>query len=261
MKQLKITYRLSYLLFVFVFLFSTHVIAQFEEISSPHQQQYLKSDSLTKNILIIRAEGPGGSDQTKISFNHLATTGYDKDMDQLKIILANSRRPQIFTFADTFMISINLLPDTTMLDMALQVSDNGIYTVGIERNIGFDYLVLEDLIWEKKINLLEEDYSFEYFTSDGYYPFKLYFSDWALQPIEESDVEIYYYPESLVIRSKKQVDFAEINIFDLAGRKSLSFYEKNFFLVEKPISLPTGHYIVQLRSGDLVVNKKILVRR
>lgn len=234
-------------------------------ISSPgssHQSQTIfQPDSLTKNLLTIKAEGPGGSDITKISFNPYATTGYDKEVDLIKIILANSRRPQIFTFADEYLISTNLLPDTSMLDMALQVSDNGIYKILIESNIGFDYVVLEDLIWNKKINLLKEDYSFEYFTSDGNYPFKLYFSDWALQALEESDIEIYYYPESIVVRSRKQVSFAEITFFDLAGREALQFYERDFFLIEKPINLPTGHYIVQLRSNDLVINKKILIRR
>lgn len=261
MKKFKFPSYLPLIFLMLIFLFSISAYAQFGEVAKHQQEEYLNHDSLTKNILVIRAEGPGGSDQTKISFNPFATAGYDKDMDHLKIILANSRRPQIFTFADTFLISTNLLPDTSMLDMAIQVSDNGIYTVGIERNIGFDYLVLEDLIWEKKINLLEGDYSFEYFKSDGYYPFKLYFSEWAIQPIEESDIEIYYYPERLVVRSKKQVGSAEINIFDLAGRKSLTFKEKNFFFIEKPIPLPTGHYIVQLRSGELMVHKKILVRR
>lgn len=229
--------------------------------STHHSQDFLQPDSLTKNLLTIKAEGPGGSDITKISFNPNSTTGYDKEVDHIKIILANSRRPQIFTFADEYMISTNLLPDTSMLDMALQVSDNGIYKILIESNIGFDYVVLEDLIWNKKINLLKEEYSFEYFTSDGNYPFKLYFSDWALQPLEESDVEIYYYPESIVVRSRKQVSFAEITFFDLAGREAFQFYEKDFFLIEKPINLPTGHYIVQLRSHDLVINKKILIRR
>jgi len=232
---------------------SNHVLAQETNISH--------LDSIAKNLLIIKAEGLGGTDRTSISFSPHATSGYDKEVDQLKILLSNLKRPQIFTYADDFLIAHNILPDTNTLDLGVVVSDHGTYTLSIERSIGFDYLILEDLIWERKVNLLKEEYTFEYFTSDGNYPFKLYFSDWAIQPLEESDIEIYYYPENIVINSRKQVHFAEITFYDLAGRIAFKFQEEDFFRIERPIALPTGHYIVQLRSNNLIINKKILVRR
>ncbi len=95
---------------------------------------------------------------------------------------------------------------------------------------------------------------------NAHYPFKLYFTPWVLEPIEEADIQMYYYPEYLVVKSRKQVKQAEITFYDLAGRAVLEFNEQNFFHLEKPINIPAGHYIVQLRSGDLVMNEKILVR-
>lgn len=269
MKPLQNHTYLHLILLLNFLLGSTILLAQTSNIQKRNEptktisqnQVSMDRDTVSKNILIIKAEGSGGIDKTQIVFNPLASSGYDEDVDRIKIILANIKRPQIFTFADEYIISSNLLPDTTMLDMAIRVSSDGTYKISIERSLNFNFVVLEDLILHTKINLLNEDYSFEYFTSDGDYPFKLYFSDWALQEVEESDIDIYYYPESLVVRSRKQVNFAEITFFDLAGREAFQFYERDFFLIEKPIHLPTGHYIVQLRSNDLVINKKVLVRR
>ena len=226
-----------------------------------HAVEFEGSPFDTKNKLIIKATGEGGEDFTHIAFNSNTTASFDKEYDAFKIILSNIKRPAVFTYADTFKLSINQLPDTTMLDMAVLAGVNGSYTLSIDQNVGFDFVVLEDEILHTRTNLLEEDYSFDYFTSDGNYPFKLYFKDWVLQPLEESDVEIYYYPESIVVRSKKQVEVAEITFIDLAGRVAEQYVARNFFKFEQAVDLPSGHYVVQLRTSNLVVNKKILVRR
>jgi hypothetical protein len=222
----------------------------------------LYADSMPpKNLLILRAEGDGGFDKTQIVFNPNSTADYDKDYDSPKTILANNRRPQIFTFADDFMLSINQLPDTTMIDLAVLAGLRGEYTLSVDKNIGFEFIILEDLIWQRKIDLLKENYSFEYFESDGHYPFKIYFKSWVLEPLTEGDVFIYYYPENIVIESRKQIKNAQIMFYDLSGREAYSFTAEYFFRLEKPIHLPTGHYIVQLSTSETVVNKKILVRK
>jgi hypothetical protein len=226
-----------------------------------HAFSFNSSLDTTFKELVIKVEGEGGSDFTHIRFNPKATAAFDERLDAYKIFITNNERPLVFTYAEDDLLSINQLPDTTMLDMGVLGEYNTSFKLSIDENINFDFVVLEDLILNTKTDLLQEDYSFDYFTSDGNYPFKLYFKDWVLQPLEEADVEIYYYPESVVVRSKKQVDVAEITFFDLAGRVAEQYVARNFFVFEKPVDLPTGHYIVQLRTSDLVVNKKILVRK
>jgi len=147
-----------------------------------------------------------------------------------------------------------------MMDMSVHYNKDGQLTIKLQKNKDFDFVILEDLVWNKRINLLEENYTFDYFESDGDYPFKLYFEPWALESVNETDIEIYYYPESLVVRSRKQIEQAVISIYDLAGKTALQFDVEDFYYFEKPIQLPTGHYIVQFRNADLILNKKILVR-
>lgn len=213
----------------------------------------------TKNKLIIKASGAGGEDLTHISFNPNATAALDKEYDAFKVILSVNNRPVIFTWADTNKLSVNQLPDTTMLDMAVLVGIGGTYGISIDENVNFDFVVLEDLILGTRTNLLEEDYSFEYFISDGNYPFKLYFKEWALEPLEEADVHMYFYLDRLTVSSRKQVKNAQITFYDLVGRVVLEFNEQDFFDLEKQVDIPAGHYIVQFRSGDVVENLKIFV--
>lgn len=225
-----------------------------------HALQFFEESDEERNQLVLQARGVGGVDRAMISFNPESSSGFEGVKDAIKYSLSNNDRPNIFTLADAQPLVINQLPDTAMMDLFVEAGVNGNYTISIDKNIGFDYLVLEDLIWKTRHNLLEEDYSFDYFTSDGHYPFKLYFSEWGTQPVEAGDIQIYYYPESIVVRSNKQIEQATIVFYDLMGRGVLEFNETDFHYFEHPVSLPVGHYIVQLRSNDVVVNTKVLVR-
>jgi len=213
------------------------------------------------NELIISVNREGLKDQAIISFNPLASSEFDGEYDAIKQYLSKSEKPNIFTKTSDKILSINQLPDTSMMDLFVESGNNGNYTISVDKHQGFDFLVLEDLIWNKRIDLLEQDYNFDYFVSDGHYPFKLYFSEWAMQAVADEDVQIYYYPESIYVRSSKQIDDAQILFYDLAGRVVLELQAHDFHYFEKHIDLVGGHYIVQLKTGDLVVNRMIWVQR
>ncbi len=213
------------------------------------------------NELTIKLQSNKTSHQTILSFDDESAKNFESDRDALSPGFIQTNGIQVYTLAGTEKLMVNQLPDTVIMDLAVEAKTAGTYTLSIAHKTGFDFVVLEDLIWHKKIDLLKENYSFDYFTTDGAYPFKLYFEPWVLEPLNESDVEMYFYPESIVVNSRKQIKRAEITLFDLAGRVVEQFSPQNFFRFEQPVNLPTGHYILQLRSGDLVLNRKILVRR
>jgi hypothetical protein len=234
------------------------------EFTAANGQHYFEIDEETpseRDVLALKLISKEREDKTFISFNENASADYDKAFDALKFQLSNAKQAQIFTKSSSRKLAINQLPDTSMMDMFVSAEEDGNYTISIDKKKGFDFVVLEDLIWNKRIDLLEQDYSFDYFVSDGDYPFKLYFKDWALEPVSEEDIQIYYYPESIVVRSRKQIELAEITFYDLAGRIALDLVARDFHYFEEPVRLPVGHYIVQVRTGELVVNKKVLVRK
>jgi len=219
----------------------------FEEIASPNELQ-------------ISVDNGSKTDIACISFNQNAHYQFHAAEDAAYPDFESFEQPQISTYAGDQKLLINQLPDTAMMDMSVLNNKDGQLTIKLQKNKDFDFVVLEDLIWNKRIDLLEEDYTFDYFVSDGDYPFKLYFEPWALEPINESDIDMYYYLETLIIRSRKQVEYADVYIYDLAGKLSLDFKMENSFYFEKDINLPGGHYIAQFISGDLVINKKVFVR-
>lgn len=199
-------------------------------------------------------------DHTMIRFKHNSSADYEGEFDAFKIIDKESVGPHIFTMASGEKIHINQLADTSMMNLFVNSSVDGEYSIHVNKHDTYSFLVLEDLIWRKRIDLLKQDYSFEYFTSDGDYPFRLYFSQWGLDPVSEEDVQIYYYPESIVVKSRKQIEHAEIVFYDLVGREALTLIAQDFHHYKQAIQLPAGHYIVQLRTGELITNTKILVR-
>ncbi|NPD85916.1 T9SS type A sorting domain-containing protein [Lentimicrobium sp. L6] len=231
---------------------------QIDQSALMHEQDF-EEEIPNRKVLSLQVCGAKKTSETLIAFNDLASPDYDPQLDAFKFI-KNESYPHIFTKSDDELLMINQHPDTTMMNLFVQMGTDGNMNIKLSENHGFDFLVLEDLIWHTRTDLLEDDYQFDYFTSDGYYPFKLYFKSWVLEPLEEADIQMYYYPEYLVVKSRKQVKQADIIFYDLAGRVVLEFSEQNFFYIEKPIQIPAGHYIVQLRSGDLVINEKVLVR-
>lgn len=224
-----------------------------------HAIHYQEEES-QENHLQLMLSGKGKTDLTWIRFNEAASSDFDASYDALKYSMNEVDSLRIFTKTEDHLLAINQLPDTTMMDLFMEANEEGSYTISIEKKKDFDFVVLEDLIWNTRINLLEQDYSFDYFISDEHYPFKLYFNDWGMQPVEAADIQIYYYPESIVVKSRKQIDEADIIFYDLAGRIALKLKARDFHHFEQEVNLPTGHYIVQLRSGEVLVNKKVLVR-
>lgn len=233
---------------------------QLDNTSRVHEAEF-KEETPNKKYLSLQVIGGKGTDETVIGFNENASFDFDPEYDAFKFVRTTHFAPHIFSNTENELLSVNQLPDTSMMDLFVLSGEDETLKIELAENNGFDFLVLEDLIWNTRIDLLKNDYSFDYFKSDGHYPFKLYFTPWALEPIEEVDIQMYYYPEFLVIKSRKPIDYAEITLYDLAGRAVLEFHEQDFYYIKKPIHIPTGHYIAQFRSGDLVVNKKILVRK
>jgi hypothetical protein len=209
------------------------------------------------NKLVLKAEGESGADYTQISFESNSTPQFDEKYDIKKMLINSSKRPLLFSYADSIKLFYNFLPDTTAVNLGVWAGVDAHFTISIEENINFEFVVLEDLILNQRTDLLEEDYTFKYFTTDLNYPFKLYFKEWFLVPPDNDDIEVFYFPDQLTVRSKKLIDIAEITIFDLAGREALQFVEKDFFVLEKNILLPEEHYIVRVRNNYF--NKRIKI--
>lgn len=224
-----------------------------------HYFQIEDNESNEQDILALHLKSENGDDKTFIRFNENATADFDGAYDALKFSFSDSIQTEIFTKASSRKLAINQLPDTALLDLFVEAAERGTYTISVDKHDGFDFLVLEDLIWNKRIDLLEQDYSFEYFESDGQYPFKLYFNEWALEPVDEADILIYYYLGSVYVKSNKQIEFAQILFYDMTGRVVHSFSAKDFHYLERAIDLAAGHYIVQLRTRDVTKNRMIWV--
>ncbi len=232
---------------------------QLDQTAKVHEAEF-DYESNNKTFVSLQVVGAKGQDETIIGFNEQASFEFDPEFDAFKFVKTTQQAPHIFTKADENLLSVNQLPDTAALDLFVLAGYNGRFNIHLDEKNNIDFLVLEDLIWNTRTDLLQDDYSFDYFESDGQYPFKLYFEPWALEPLEDVDINMYYYPEFLVVNSRKQVDYAEITFYDLAGRAALEFQESHFIHLQKAINLPGGHYIVQFRSGEVVLNRKVLVR-
>ena len=99
-----------------------------------------------------------------------------------------------------------------------------------------------------------------------YHPFNIVFKDGTIQNIEsEFQNELVVYPNparnNLFIKSNFVENFDEVSIISLNGRTVL---QKNYFSTSSALNishLQTGIYIVQIKTPDEIILKKIIVSR
>jgi len=77
--------------------------------------------------------------------------------------------------------------------------------------------------------------------------------------LEESEIQIYYSQERLIIQSKEYINQAQMNIFDMSGRLVYEMVEHDFSRIEKLVHLRTGVYVVQVKTDTKIMSEKILV--
>ncbi len=224
---------------------------------------FYKEKNNVEDLLVLKVEGNGFSDQTYIHFNGIATNDFDSDFDAYKL-MGVSNAPQLYTKAGDSKLSINVLPYTSeeiTIPLALEVGNDTEYTISVIENTFRESLdiLLKDLESGVVYNLrTNKQLTINQSTSN---PDRFLLLINGITGIEENldvdGIEIYSYGNQVFIKAD---DPGEVRVYNLLGQQVL---HRNLLdpgnLTGFPIQA-TGIYLTTVKTGKALSTKKVFIR-
>jgi hypothetical protein len=220
------------------------------------QNNYYKTEF--DNLLVLEVEGNGYSDATYLRFDDAATVGFDGQFDAYKLFTSfNEDLPQLYTKSADINLSINVLPSATSVDLSFFAGVSGDYMISIDETNGMQYIFIEDHFTNQITDLLSDDYSFSYNTSDDPERFTLHFTLMSVQESEINPFQIYTAENMLNVRLNENIE-GIIRVHDIMGRElgnqTITSSEHSFSLTGKSV------YLISVTTNEGTFTEKVYVQ-
>jgi len=220
-----------------------------------HNPDWFWKDELSQ-VLTIEASGNGKSDVTHICFLDSADAGFARDGDFYKIISKTVGLPQIYTTIGNEKLSINALPKTDKVTLGFEANSTGTYTISAIETSDFTNIYLEDKQSGGITDLMTSNYSFLCKTGDDPNRFIIHFADES-NDNQSNGFVIFSNRTSITVHNINNLE-GEIIIYNASGQY-ISSYNLQYGLNYINLDNATGYYIVNVKTGESVVNKKVYI--
>ena len=210
------------------------------------------------------------SDETVIMFSPQATTGYDADLDAIKMLTLDTASSQIYTLGDNKNLVINAMPVrySDSIPLFFKCNKAATYTIELIENTWSDSVTLTDLISNKTTLLSGNPYIFSALKTDTSRRFVINHKKSSSSPTgiadigkSISDVQIYSDGRKIYLKNKLGRELnGEMVITGITGAQV--YVEKNIWLVSdvvrEVINIP-GIYIVTFKAEHRNYIGKVIV--
>jgi hypothetical protein len=219
-------------------------------------------------VIHLKAEGNGDSDEILIEVNELSTVGFDKEYDAYKLFGSNES-PQLYVINPDYELSINVVPEIepeSEIPLGFKsgaLNDYTITALSIENFDQYEGVLLEDLQTGIETNLLlQPEYNFVSTPDDDPGRFLLKFTDDVIG-LEESKmdlVQIYSYDNRILILVSDNTPGYKLKVYNMLGQivgnMDLMNQTTNIFEVKEG----AGFYLAEVWSDDVLKTSKILIK-
>ena len=225
---------------------------------------FLKSEDIIQDLLVLKVEGNGFSDKAYIHLNPEATNTFDNDFDAYKLS-GISEAPKLYTLAEETKLSINELPYTNgeiAIPLCLKVGEEDLYKISVIENSFWETvdISLKDLETNITYDLASiNQLTFNHSTNSSPDRFLLLINGATgieENPEEDDGIEIYSYADQIFIKTDKP---GEVRVYNLLGQqvgtRTLSVHE-----VSGLSGLKTGFYLVTVKTDKTFKTKKVFIR-
>jgi hypothetical protein len=210
-------------------------------------------------------------DPVVICFSDNSTMMFDAFSDALKLMNTDVLEPSLYALThDSARLSINSIPypddSITEIPLGLRTMWEGRLNFSIEtvQNIppGLFIYFCDKKTGVKQNIALHPDYQISLIPGDYENRFSIIFSkkDLRYQPESSDPFYIYSFRNRLYIYSKPDEGVqAELTIYNLIGQRLIRKSLTVSGYTEMDLSYPTGIYIVSLKTGETIQNKKVYI--
>jgi hypothetical protein len=216
---------------------------------------YLKSD--VTDLLKLKVEGNGYSDDMAIRFLDDATSEFDYNYDAHKMFAYNAEIPQLYSMANGYM-AINSLPATEMVATGFRTSIPGEFTISTIETSEFTNVVLEDLLTGTQTNLLADSYTFSANVDDNEGRFIVHFTPLSSPENNAQDmINIYSYHNNVYVSVPENTN-GNIVIYNVTGQEVANTQIENALNVIRLDE--SAYYVVKVQSENSVTTEKVFVK-
>ncbi len=221
---------------------------------------FYKATNNIKNGLILKTPNGDLADELWVAFNKSSTSEFDFTSDAFQFFSGNNGISHLYSIANNRNLSIDIRPETNLIQLGFRNNENGVYQIGIKDINGISSAILEDTKTEVFYNLKTGNYEFAWNTSDAETRFKLHLEATGLSDLETQITQIFAYQKTINIHSSEKLNNAQLYIVDMIGR---TVYEQALVDGQNesiPVSLDDGVYLVQLVSDSGTQVEKVILK-
>jgi PKD repeat protein len=207
------------------------------------------------DIVRLEVTGNGYTDETVIRFLDVATAEFDGQWDAHKLFGIVDEAPQLYSIANN-ILSINSLPECEKVSLGIKAGINGLYTISATEINDLPFVILEDKETGIFTDLKTSIYPFNSSGGTDNNRFILHFKDIPIDNADKGFV-IYSNHNQIVVYNSLNLE-GEVKIYNVMGQEIIN---KQIIAGFNNITLgnSSGHYIVNVRTSESVVNKKVFI--
>ncbi len=230
------------------------------------KDDYFKSANASNNEyqFSMFATNDKVTDETVLVFNNATLPQFDGDFDAMKFLAYERNIPNIyFIGANEEKLAIDTRPETPEVNVGFSMNESARNVkISIKEAPNFAGIILEDLFNGNKVDLLKDDYVFDYATTDNANRFKLHFSFLGTEDVATAaeELKIFTNESDLIIKSKESLVNSSVQVYDIQGRMVYSTDLQSATYQRIPLSLGTGNYIVKLIGAKKVTSQKVFLK-
>ena len=223
---------------------------------------YYKSSGLINNGLVLEASNGSYNDELYIIFDEDASEGFDLQYDAYKFLSNTEGLSQLYSFTGEKRLSIDVRPETEVIQLGFQNDENGIYNIGIKEMADISKAILEDTKTGTFHNLQTGSYEFLWDVSDDEKRFKLHLNAIGIEEniTQQNETLIYASGQTIYIKNMESQEKVQVKISDITGRIVLEKSIRSTGLTAIPTNLKSGVYIVSLINKNKIEIEKILIK-
>ncbi len=216
---------------------------------------YYKAGSELSNIIELQVTAENDYfDQLFISLNEAATSDFDFHYDAYKLFTSRDDVPQLYSFADSKVLSIDRRPVCEEIQLGFRCGESGEYTLKANDLGDISVLILEDAKTDIFHDLATGDYVFNYEFGEDEKRFKLHFGITGTNEAEPVDMQVY--TAGGEIRVKTQATVNQLILRDVTGR-TLGCWEK---MQSIPAPKTAGIFLLSIETNTNQLTKKIIIK-
>jgi hypothetical protein len=209
---------------------------------------------------VLAASNGSYDDELYIRFDEESTPGFELKNDAYKFLSNTQGLSQLYSFADETIFSIDVRPQTEVIQLGFQNTDDGNYSINILEMEGVSSVSIEDTKTNTTHNFKDGIYNFDYSSNDDEKRFRLHMQVTGIDELSGNDnYNVYVNNKTIYVKSENAID-GSITIYDVCGRTMHEQTTGNSQFVSIPANYNPGMYIVVVENGIGISSEKVLIK-